>query len=318
MENDIIELDSECNYSPSRLPRHSVVVITYNQEDLVRRTLDSILCQKEYVHEIIVSDDCSVDNTWEVIKSYSALHTRLIKPYRNTRNIGIIANTEETYSKVTGDIIWFIAGDDELCPGLFKRANNLVKNHSLNLVHDSFCLYFDFEIVNPSGRVTRVKNDNILKADPVSLKIRHLISNRTSGIGRVVFDQFRPVNNKIGIMADGLIDIQTQLFSNANYYDSFVGSIYYAAIGVSATSKREELIRSEILYLNELIDLRSWCESDKKWLRYLLANADFRYSGGFRKYLSSVFCFVQSFDSKYPLRFYLINFLRLLRLALQR
>ena len=46
----------------------NVLIITYNQEDLIKRAIDSILCQKEYgLNKIVVSDDCSSDNTWNVL-----------------------------------------------------------------------------------------------------------------------------------------------------------------------------------------------------------------------------------------------------------
>ena len=49
--------------------RINILLITYNQENLIRRTLDSILCQKEIgINNIVVNDDCSKDNTWEILK----------------------------------------------------------------------------------------------------------------------------------------------------------------------------------------------------------------------------------------------------------
>ena len=53
-------------------PRISVVIITYKQQDLISRAIDSVLCQKEYgLKEIVISDDCSPDNTWSVLNNYS-------------------------------------------------------------------------------------------------------------------------------------------------------------------------------------------------------------------------------------------------------
>ena len=52
-------------------PRFSVIIITYNQEDVIARTLESLLSQ-EHLYEICVSDDCSSDRTWEILNEYSS------------------------------------------------------------------------------------------------------------------------------------------------------------------------------------------------------------------------------------------------------
>ena len=50
----------------------SVVVCTYNQEDTIARTLDSILMQQCHVpYEIIIGEDCSTDQTRSVCETYA-------------------------------------------------------------------------------------------------------------------------------------------------------------------------------------------------------------------------------------------------------
>ncbi len=52
-------------------PKVSVIVLTYNQEKLIGRTLDSILAQKcDFPFEIIVGEDCSTDGTLAVCRDY--------------------------------------------------------------------------------------------------------------------------------------------------------------------------------------------------------------------------------------------------------
>ena len=60
--------------------RINILLITYNQENLIRRTLDSILCQKEFgINNIVVNDDCSKDNTWEILKEYEAKYPNIMR-----------------------------------------------------------------------------------------------------------------------------------------------------------------------------------------------------------------------------------------------
>jgi glycosyltransferase involved in cell wall biosynthesis len=251
-------------------PRHSVIIITYNQENLIGRALDSLLCQKELIYEIIVADDCSPDQTWAIIKSYQTKYPDLIKPYQNQKNLGIFGNVESTWTKADGDVIWYLAGDDIYCNGLFEEANKLIEKHQISLTDEAFTLYFDYKSINPNGKETIFRNKLVEKYNPVSLKIRQLICNRTIGIGRNVYLQFYPVRKDIGIMTDGLQDIQVQFFSKKNYYSRFIGSAYYTNIGISSITKWEISLKSYIASLEQLKkDINPLQKEDLEWLNYL-------------------------------------------------
>ncbi|MBQ0090650.1 MAG: glycosyltransferase, partial [Prevotellaceae bacterium] len=59
------------------IPRLSVLIITYKQEELIKRAIYSLLAKKDYIYEICVSDDCSPDGTWEVLQEYDRLYPGL-------------------------------------------------------------------------------------------------------------------------------------------------------------------------------------------------------------------------------------------------
>ena len=52
------------------LPKVSVMIITYNQEDLIAETIESVISQDYENLEIIVADDASTDRTVEIISDY--------------------------------------------------------------------------------------------------------------------------------------------------------------------------------------------------------------------------------------------------------
>ena len=71
----------------------SVVVCTYNQEDTIARTLDSILMQQCHVpYEIIIGEDCSTDQTLSVCEAYASKFPDKIRLIANKPNKGIIDN----------------------------------------------------------------------------------------------------------------------------------------------------------------------------------------------------------------------------------
>ena len=292
--------------------RHSVIIITYNQENLISRTLASILNQKHLVHEIIISDDCSTDNTWDRIMAWKEEFPKIIKAYRNSKNLGIIANTESTFTKTTGDLIWYIAGDDELCFGIFECANRIIYNNKIDVERDSYTLYFDYKKVEPNGKSRVVTNDRVNTDNIISLKIRQLISNRTSAISKNVFSQFYSVRKDIGIMADGLIDIQTQLFSSNNYYQPFVGSIYYESIGISSRVSTDDLNKSEILFLTELMTFDQLNDSDIKWIQYRISQLLFFLNRDKRSFISYCKKFRKGVTLKFGFNFFFREFIRLI------
>ena len=133
------------------IPRISVLVITYRQENLIGRTLDSLLIQKDYLYEICVSDDCSPDNTWGVLQDYHKRYPDIIKLHRNNPNVGIFKNIECTWTMPTGDVINQIAGDDTTPDGWYKTVVEYILNSNIDYKNELFCIYGDYKAVYPSG-----------------------------------------------------------------------------------------------------------------------------------------------------------------------
>ena len=67
---------------------------TYNGEKYLREQIDSILSQTIRDFELIVCDDCSTDNTWDILQKYQSQDKR-IKCYRNEENLGFKKNFEK-------------------------------------------------------------------------------------------------------------------------------------------------------------------------------------------------------------------------------
>lgn len=97
----------------------SVTVITYNSARYVLETLESIKAQTYHDVELIVSDDCSSDDTVEICQRWIAknkhrfLRTELLTSDHNT---GIPANGNRAIRASRGEWIKGIAGDDLLTP----------------------------------------------------------------------------------------------------------------------------------------------------------------------------------------------------------
>ena len=255
------------------LPRISVVVITYNQSKLISRSLDSILLQAVWgLKDIIVCDDCSTDNNWEVILDYAERFPDYIRPYRNNQNKGIYANLQFGLSLLQDtDLVCICSGDDALCDGFFKNVINVVQRNQLDCQKEAFTVYCDWKQVSPGGGEDIFRNNLITKYSPISLKLRHLIGNRSIISSVEVYNRFTPVPVDRGVsVAENLFDIQIQQHSDKNFYCSFIGSIYYSGIGVSTTMVNKTDLQNLADSYRLLLEQLTLNTSDQRYLLFLI------------------------------------------------
>lgn len=225
-------------------PKLSVYVITYNQEDVIRRTMDSLLDQKDYIYEICINDDCSKDSTFEILKDYERNYPGLVKPVQNEHNLGIFANTEAVWKRLTGDIIYDVAGDDCAYPGYFKAIFEYIEKNNIDWKNELFCIYGDYMQIYSDG-TKMVFHQNLINDDnALKLKLRKLISGRSTCYSKKVLDKFEDVSEGRAFKVELTQDCQIQLFSEHNYYLAKVGVIYYAGIGVSSRMSKAEHIEN--------------------------------------------------------------------------
>ena len=89
----------------------SVVICTYNGEKYIAEQIDSILSQTYTLNEIIIQDDCSTDNTFNILERYSNKNNR-IKIFRNDKNIGFNSNFKSAVKRAKSDFIAIADQDD--------------------------------------------------------------------------------------------------------------------------------------------------------------------------------------------------------------
>ena len=122
----------------------SIVVLTYNQEATIARTLDSILMQnRDFPIEIIIGDDASKDHTEEICKEYAARYPDIVRYYRNESNIGLLDNYYNCILRAKGEYIADVAGDDFWIDKdkIKKQVEILDKEHNVNLVCSDWKIY---------------------------------------------------------------------------------------------------------------------------------------------------------------------------------
>lgn len=123
----------------------SIIVITYNQEKTIARTLHSILSQvKDFPIEIIIGDDASEDDTENICKEYAQKYKE-IKYIRNEKNKGLRDNYFDCLLEAQGEYIADLAGDDFWIDPLKlqKQVEILDTQKDVNLVCTDWKNYYE-------------------------------------------------------------------------------------------------------------------------------------------------------------------------------
>jgi len=133
-------------------PLVSIIVITYNSSKFVLETLESAKEQTYQNIELIVSDDCSTDNTIEICREWIVengdrfVRTELITVEKNT---GIPANCNRGVKVAIGEWIKYIAGDDILLENCIELNLNFSAIQNANFIYSEMTYFNE-------------KNNNIL------------------------------------------------------------------------------------------------------------------------------------------------------------
>ena len=118
--------------------RISVVVPNYNHAHFLPRCLEALLDQPVPPSEILVLDDGSKDNSRDVLRSY-VQKSPLIHVHYNERNLGVCETMNRGLALAQGDYVAFPAADDQVKPGLFRHASEMLSAYPQAGVCSGIC-----------------------------------------------------------------------------------------------------------------------------------------------------------------------------------
>lgn len=151
-------------------PKISIVVPTYNHEMYIRKALDSIVNQKlDYDFEIVVGDDCSLDNTPDIVREYKEKYPDIMRVYLREKNVGAKMNGYYLMMKCRGEYIATLEGDDywtdeyklkKQIEFLDTHPDYIACGHRFNVVDKNGKQYYDrdFMIQFIEGNIYTVKD----------------------------------------------------------------------------------------------------------------------------------------------------------------
>ena len=282
-----------------QLAKINVLIVTYKHALVIGRTLESILCQKEHgLNKIIICDDCSPDNNWDVITKYAQKYPNYIQAYRNEQNLGIYGNSDKLVSlRGVADLYCWLEGDDALCEGFLANIQLQIKDKHIDLT-EPVGICCDWKLVNPEGYecVHSNKAAGVSRLLPISMYFRDMISWRGSVFSSSVLSKFTPTILDQGLnLAETLFDSQFFKYSNKLYYSDFIGTIYYSGIGISTTLGEQSSYRTRqvLTKASYFINDYGLNKKDRYWWLYILNRTKNQLEPSLKMFIRSVYYYIR-------------------------
>lgn len=109
-------------------PLVSIIMGAYNCETTLRNCINSIIMQTYENWEFIICDDCSTDNTLEIIKEYQKIDSR-ISVIQNEKNLRLAASLNKCLEVAKGKYIARMDADDESLPERIEKQVEFLENN---------------------------------------------------------------------------------------------------------------------------------------------------------------------------------------------
>lgn len=116
-------------------PTVSICMPTYNYAPYLEQAIQSALCQTYRDFELIIIDDCSTDDSRQIIRELAAADQRIIF-LENASNIGMVANWNRCLQQSRGSYVKFLCADDLFAShsALQKMVHVMDSDHAISLV----------------------------------------------------------------------------------------------------------------------------------------------------------------------------------------
>jgi len=179
-------------------PLVTFMLFAYEQEHFIRDAVRSALKQTYEPLEIILSDDCSSDNTFEIIKkevvSYRGPHKIILN--QNEKNLGLAGHINRVFAMAKGQLFVMAAGDDISVPERTELLVNrwLDKNAPVDLV----CSYF--QEMDVEGKTTDRIEKNVVFVPDVKRPVHQWACGATGACvayDRKLYDKYGPLDSRI-------------------------------------------------------------------------------------------------------------------------
>lgn len=188
------------NDTTFRRGRVACIIASYNYGAFLTEAVESALRQTIKPNEILITDDCSDDDTQSVAEEFVRLYPDLIRYNRNEKNLGIVGNFNRAVSMTESEYVMILGADNRLASNYIEKcATALESDPKVGIAYTDFHLFGSrarllyesyaqerrgdiiegrlFQVIAPGNRIR----------DPKELRVRNFIHG-SSMFRRAAFD----------------------------------------------------------------------------------------------------------------------------------
>lgn len=238
--------------------KHSVGIVCYNQAEFIDVCINSLLTQSELPYEIVICDDSSSDETWNLVKLHQSQRPNIIKAYRNEQNLGLFENIAKVKSLLTGEVTSIMGGDDYYQPETIATVNSVIREKGLSGYNEKFIVSLNSGHLYPDGKITLWNNYRYRRKNLIALRLRFGLSYRGVGISHALLSTVpsendilcQYENSKFGYGVDWIKGFEEVINSTQVFFVNVVGPIYRLGSGATSKAKEKETSVSKLELLN--------------------------------------------------------------------
>lgn len=234
-------------------PLVSIFCVSYNHEQFIAQALDGFVMQKtNFDYEIVISDDCSTDNTKSIINEYIKKYPKLFKDVSPRKNLGMQKNWLHTLNACTGKYIALCEGDD-----YWTDANKLQKQVDFMEQHEDCALtYHPVNVVCVDGEYKYPYDKPKTMATTKDLILSHFIPTCS-----ILFKQIPiPIKEfKILKKISGLdVALELLISLHGNFYLLNEKMATYQQHSSSVTKQKIKITKHKKLIIKEILFLKKF------------------------------------------------------------
>ena len=172
-------------------PKVSVLIPAYNYGHMLDDAITSVLNQSFNDFELIIVDNCSHDNSTQVVSNY--LTDERIKYYKNDINIGLSRNWNKCLELAKGKYLKFLCADDKFHPQLLERYVQIMEeNQNISIIT---CKKQEFTNHSLTDKICDAPFNGLVNGHEI---IKYIILNDKNILGSPTRVMFRKDNLSIG------------------------------------------------------------------------------------------------------------------------
>lgn len=133
----------------------SIIIPVYNTEKYISRCIKSIVEQELKNYEIIIIDDCSIDNSYQILEDWEGEFSQ-IKLFQNEKNMGAGFTKNKGLKLCTGKYICFVDSDDWIKKDCLKKLLELAEKTNCDAIYYGEDLRKEGQICNSDDIVEKL------------------------------------------------------------------------------------------------------------------------------------------------------------------